>query len=358
MKRVAGEIGHAPTRREYETRGGLFSKYWLDLYGWNAVLIQAGYEARAGRDPKEKLDPAVARFEKQVKKFQGVEVLTKNFEEQITPFIGKYEKVVKGRLMTVMTCSDLHSQWLDQFAWSVFVDSARRIQPDVIVFAGDIFDFYQISSFSKNPRRAMTMQSELDYIIEKVFKVIREACPDAQIDFFIGNHEWRLFKYLCEDAPALASLRVLSFDSIFELEKYRINLVARPSFLNAKKEKDLENYKVYGGCYVVTHGISCAKQHATNELDKYNMSGASGHVHHYQTNSQRDLYGNKVWTSMGCMCVLKSGEEYIADLVRWNQGFNITHIDIPNREAVSEYVHLGDHFAIVGGKYYFRNKAA
>lgn len=201
--------------------------------------------------------------------------------------------------------------------------------------------------------RQMHLQEEIDYIKKHLFIPLRMACPDSQIDFILGNHEARLFNYLCSQAPGLASLESLQFDKLFSLETYKINLVARPTWLTPNT-KDQENYKIYDQCFVAAHGVNCGTQHATNELNKFGLSGTSGHVHHLQTQTKRDLHGLKTWISTGCMASLKSGEEYIPDLVRWNQGFNVIHIW--NEQAIQNYIQFADGFANVCGTFYYREQ--
>lgn len=351
IKRVAADLGRAPTRKEYvRDKLGKYSEHAITkvFETFSQALRASGFDSETKRP-----DTSYKQYEKQVHKYDLNQKLAKHFDQEITPYIGKYDQG-DMKVMSVVVGSDFHSQWTDPYCLEVFIDTCKRIQPSVICLAGDVFDFYQVSAYSKNPRRAMTLQSEINFIKTHIFQPLREHCPESQIDLFIGNHEWRLFNFLCNQAPGLASLDAMQFDQLFELDKYRINLVARKSFLNAKKGQDFENYKVYGGSFVVTHGTAVGGNPALAELKKWGMSGASGHVHRYQTQTMRDLSGAKSWTSLGCMCALKSGEEYIPDLVRWTQGFLIAHIF--DSKVVSEYIDLTQGVAVVGGVYYFKKE--
>ena len=346
IKAVAGRLGRSPMRDEYIELGKFSKHKVVDQFGgWSEALVASGLVS--ARRPTS--------HDKEREKFELKETLNKAFNEQLLPYNGKYEKKKFPDIMRMVYGSDFHSIWTDPFCLHVFIEACRRVQPDVIGLVGDIFDFYMISTYSKDPSRILKLQSEIDFITTKIFKPLRDACPNAQIDFFIGNHEWRLFKYLAMNASGLASLRSLQFNNLFELDKYKINLVAKKSFLNATKEKDLKNYKLYGDkLFCLTHGTALAQQHAAAELKKYGVSGASGHVHHYQVQSTRTLHGEQTWTTMGCMCRMESGEEYIEDLVRWNQGFEIAHLDVKARKVVKEYIHICDGMAVVGGVYYSR----
>lgn len=348
LKRIAKELTRAPTRNEYREMGKYPDSRIEKEFGTFSYALHA-----AGLNPSRVkiISPESRAFDNHRKNYQHVEQLKTRFEEQITPYIGKYTKPHKD-IVHVAYSSDHHSVWMDEFAFHVFLDYCRRTQPGVIGLVGDVVDFYLISRFSKDPSRVMKLQAEIDYVVNKIFKPLREACPDAQIDFFMGNHEWRLFKFICSESPALASLRCLRFDELFELEKYKINLVAKKTFVTTKSERELKNYKVYHDLFVLTHGMATSKYCADKELKTYNLSGASGHVHRNQVFAERDLSGVKKWTSLGCMCKLKLGEEYMDGVVSFQQGFGAAHLDLKRRKVVQEYIDINDGFALAAGVYY------
>lgn len=325
--------------------------------GYNAALEAAGFEPRMERVRRGPKDPALAQYERQLLGYDVTRAWVQKYQEEILPGVGKYERELPpSGAFTMMIRSDDHAQWCDPFADYLFWDTARRIQPEIIVFDGDTCDFWEVSAHDKNPRRSMTLQSEINYVREHFFRKAREVCPNAQIDWLLGNHEWRLFRYLCTQAPGLASLDCLQFPKLFGLDEFGINLVARPTFLTPRPT-DRENYKIYGkNAFVVTHGISCTRTHAFAELDRYGISGASGHVHHFQVQTRKDLNGDKHWVSMPAMCQLKSGEEYIRDLIRWNQGFLIEHID--GAHAQPEPVLIAGPSAVSAGVRYRRVRPA
>ena len=68
-------------------------------------------------------------------------------------------------------------------------------QPDEIILNGDMVDFYDLSSFDKDPNRTQNLQQELD-ILYQMLLVFRAACPEAKIVYIEGNHEDRLKRYL------------------------------------------------------------------------------------------------------------------------------------------------------------------
>jgi hypothetical protein len=233
----------------------------------------------------------------------------------------------------------------------VFFDFISAAQPELIILGGDILEFYRISFHSKNPNRALNMQEEIDFVIENKLKKIRQLCPKAQIDYHIGNHENRLFRYLCEQAPALSTLRSLQFNQLLQLDDLEINLVARENFI-FQARKDKENYKIYHDSWAWTHGTDIGTFPAKQELQTYGISGASGHVHRHTFQSRRTLHGYHTWQSLGASCNNTVGAEYMPTMINWDQGFGIVHFH--KFGVTQEFVNCTNGFACVGGKFYYK----
>jgi len=148
------------------------------------------------------------KMEQDIAKHAAFDHYKKFFELEVLPYHNKHEKKFKpGNLKNIMVCSDLHDLDINLFCWSVFVDTAVRMQPDIIIFNGDIFDLYEFSNFEKDPREVKI--KERFAFVKNLFKEIRIACPNAQIDFIMGNHEFRLLRHIADRSP---NLRVLLSD--------------------------------------------------------------------------------------------------------------------------------------------------
>lgn len=352
IKRIYAELGgRVPTRDEFFALSKVTQWSVRNAFKTYAVLVTA-----AGFKP-EREDKKKTSLEKAYEKYNAQQDIADVFQKTILPYHGKYDKKTKG-MLRIVASSDWHSYWTDPFCFYVFLETCKRVKPDVIILGGDVYDFYELSRYSKDPSRILKLQDEIDYIKDKIFRAIRKACPESQIDFFVGNHEWRLFKYLCEKAPELASLRNLQLNTLLELDKYKINLVARPSMITAKTDKQMQNYKFYGNnLYVFSHGPSMGRNHASANLNKYEISGSSGHMHNFQSVSYTTPTKEvRNWTSIGCMCLLESGEEYIYEFTPWQQGFEIVHINMETRSVIKEPVHIVNGEAMVGGIYYREQK--
>jgi len=278
------------------------------------------------------------------------------FNESVAPWCGKFDHKQKDGDMLVLVGSDFHAQWTDKFAMRVFIDTARRMQPDVIALAGDVLDLYDLSRYAKDPTGFKNVQGEINYVVNGIFKPLREACPNAQIDFFEGNHEWRLVNYLIEQAPGLAGLECLEWGKLFHLDDFEINLIARKAFRKTviKSRSRFENYKIYGAnALLVTHGTATGSNPAKAELDRWGLNGISGHLHKPSSfTGGSGLTGVKHWNSIGCMARTALSRQYMESPDKWMNGF--AYAEIHNRTCQTTPVPIQDGFCSVAGKRYYR----
>jgi len=357
--RIYKMMDKIPSREEYLVHGHYSKSEIVAIFGTFTGLKQ--YSGLFSKN--EENVPSTLR--KNLEKFEVEGQCKEYVKVEIMPWVGKYSHNdrKKNDHKVLLVGADFHDDYLDPFSTFVFIDTAKRIQPDYVCIAGDAFDFYELSSFNQDPQRAFTLQKQIDLIREKLFKPLREACPDAQIDFIIGNHEYRLVRFLMSQAQALASLRCLRFSELFGLDEFKINLVTRNRFDTNSIPEDQKNYKLYDGMYLVTHGSATTTNHAGKELDRWGYSGCSAHVHHYQKatktspvitgQSRSNLDGPKTWISMGCMCQDACGEEYVDGIVRWQRGFNIVHLFPKEKQFVNNYIEITNSGkAIVDGVFY------
>lgn len=339
-------LGYIPSRDEFIQYSSITQKSVVTEFGSYTGLINA-----SGLCPKRIIKTYGERkYEIEHKKFEDITNIYEKYETEIKPYYGRFDRKIEGQSMAACI-SDSHSQFWDEFTWLVFFDFISSAQPELIILGGDLLEFYRISFHSKDPTRAMSMQDEIDFVVEKKLKKIRSLCPKAQIDYHWGNHENRLFRYLSEQAPALCSLRSLQIHKLLQLEELEINLVAKDNFVfNPKKDK--ENYKVYQDKFVWHHGTSTGVFPAKDELLSFGLSGASGHVHRHTVQSRRNLHGYITWHTLGSSCTNTVGRDYIPSLIHWSQGFNIVHFH--KFGVTQEYIDTTNGFACIGGKFFYK----
>lgn len=344
--KIFDQLGYIPTRDEFIVHSKLTQKCIVKVFGSYTDLVNA-----SGLAPKRiKKTYGERQYDSEKIKFTQVENVHDKFTVEIKPYYNKFDYLNRKNLSIGVCISDSHSQFWDEFTWQVFFAFIKDAQPELIVLGGDNLEFYRISKHQKDPTRAMNLQSEIDFVVENKLKKIRELCPRSQIDYHIGNHEARLFSYLCTDAPALSSLRCLKFNELLDLDKYEINFVSRENFIfNPKKDKD--NYKVYENKWAWTHGTDCGNFPADKELNHYGLSGASGHVHRHTYKSKRNLTGYLTWQSLGASCTLKTGKEYIQTMINWDNGFGIVYFH--KNGVTQEHITTSNGFAALHGKVFY-----
>src|SRR5437667_11291872 len=100
----------------------------------------------------------------------------------------------------------------------------RRERPGLLILNGDLQDFWEISSYDLSPRSGTEFKREIE-IGRSILRSFRRSLPHARITWIEGNHEFRLRKYLIQNARELYGLRGVSVPDIFDLKKLKIEYV-------------------------------------------------------------------------------------------------------------------------------------
>jgi len=262
----------------------------------------------------------------------------------------KYIRENTRRFKTVLVCSDLHDIEIDQFFLRVLIDTAKRVQPDVIVLNGDIFDLPEFGSYGVDPRE-WDVVGRIKYAHEHILKPLREACPETQIDFIEGNHEARLLRQLADATPALravlSDLHGFTIGKLLGLDEFEINYIAKAdlaTFTKAEHNKQLaNNYKIYWDSILFHHF-----PHARN----MGLPGANGHHHQHQVWPMfSPVYGAYEWHQLG------AGHKRSASYCegeKWHTGFALANVDTHTKATAWDYITVGEEFAVSGGKWYYR----
>ncbi len=104
----------------------------------------------------------------------------------------------------ILVCPDAHHPYVDELAWSTFLEVAKHVKPDALVIIGDFADCYSVSQYSKSPERRVSLKSEIDSVNRALDQLERLGIPE--VIYVEGNHEDRLTRYMCERAPELYGL--------------------------------------------------------------------------------------------------------------------------------------------------------
>lgn len=213
---------------------------------------------------------------------------------------------------TAAVLQDTHNPYQDQRVLREVELFLGELQPSLVIYPGDMGDFYLLSKFNKNPKRADSLQSDLNSTAS-LFKRHRQILPNARMVFELGNHEDRLRRFLWGNSPALASLDCLTVEGLYKLRESDVECV------------DYEEGVLINKVLMVTHS-DIIRAHsgytAKGMSDKHGGSGIHGHSHRLGSYYKRNRFGVYGWWENGCLCDLNP--DWIQN-PNWQQGFSLVH---------------------------------
>ena len=186
---------------------------------------------------------------------------------------------------------DIHVPYQDDKAVSVARQFIRHYKPNTVIFLGDVLYMYGLARFdNKDPKRIGHLNEE----IEQAFYLLRdfrEDAPNADFFFIQGNHEYRLKKYIRNNAPELHNLPGLDLATMLNLDHLQIEYV--------------ESGRMEYNGILVKHGDKVRARSgytATGELESVGLSGISGHTHRLGQIYKTNRSGMFTWIEAGCLC--------------------------------------------------------
>jgi len=244
---------------------------------------------------------------------------------------------------TAILLFDEHGPFQHKKLWNNKISLIKSMKPKKIILGGDFMDCYSISRFDKSPHRAEDFYFEITEVMG-MLRDLRNAAPSAEIIFLIGNHCERLQKILDTNMRAFRNLPDLELKNLLKFDKYGIRLIT-------------EFYKLNRN-FIVTHGTYCSKQSAKAELEKWGISGCSGHVHRY--NFSKRNFNERIknipqeWHSFGCGADI-SQLEYAKNFShRWDNSFGIVEYSdsLFQVTVIDPIKGKGSFYNPIEGKYY------
>ena len=262
----------------------------------------------------------------------------------------KYDKPNEKRFKTILRISDLHDVECDPFFLRVVIDTARRVQPDIICLNGDIFDLPEFGKYTIDPRQ-WDVVGRIKFVQLQILAPLRRACPHAQIDLIEGNHEFRILRHMADATPALkailSDLHGFTVGRLLGLDDYEINYIAKGD-LSAYTVRDItkevaSNYKVYYDSVLAHH---------FPEGRAMGLPGFNGHHHTWKVfDEYSHERGSYQWVQGGCGHVQ---DATYTNGRKWSLEFGLVHVDTMTRSVQHECFPFADRFVFVGGKYYER----
>lgn len=345
--------GWSASRKRYRQLGHFPEILVTDLFGTHAEFERAAGLRDLRNTSKVRLLTARYHTEKSIREYA---------EECVMGSVGRWNKQYRTRkgIKHVLVGSDFHSQFVDPLALRVWLDVTKMVQPDGIVFNGDVVDFPSVGRYSQMPGAgSLSVQGEIDFARDRIIRPTLERAPKAWRTYHIGNHEHRLIRYLADTAPELADLRCLRWDRLFEIEDLDIEMVFGGNWL-APKQRDRNNnvrktYKVYYDALCVMHGRSIAQNAWKVELDRVGMSITCGHTHRPGVYWHGTLANpNLSATHTGMMAGYAIGKEYaeVPDAANWTMGFCLFTIDTQAQQVFPQPIIITEDMATFNGTFW------
>lgn len=211
----------------------------------------------------------------------------------------------------------------DQEFIDKLIDVAEYINPDGLLFIGDLTDSTEVGRWVKGRPGEFTgnLQDAFDQtksIVQRFRAAVGEDCEMILQD---SNHDERTMKYVEQYAPALSSLRSLDLSSLIGLDAYRVRFVSGATEILPGVVSMHGHERAYtsipgrwGLLRTVEHGMHIVYGH-THTPGLFVTSQGTG-------DSRRNLWAMNVGHGMD----MKKAEYLQDGYATWAQGFGvITH---------------------------------
>jgi len=218
--------------------------------------------------------------------------------------------------------NDFHIPFHDERALLLFKLFLRRERPDWLILDGDFQDFWEISSYDQAPRTGKEFREEIE-MGKRILRSFRRSLPHARITWIEGNHEFRLRKYLIQNARELYGLPGLSVPDIFDLRRLKIEYVA----CHELASKFTDNFIRVGSLYV-GHWDKASKNAAYAAkllVEEKGVSLLQGHTHRFGAHARTTVDG-RVLLGIENFSMCSRRQSYVSH-PNWQQGFSVVYFD-------------------------------
>jgi len=246
-------------------------------------------------------------------------------------------------LKRLFIVSDVHSPFTDERAWRLVMDALADFKPDVFVSLGDFMDCFSVSSYSKDPSRALSLKDEVE-TAARMLDEIDERAQGARRIYCNGNHEDRLQRYLQDKAPELFSL--IDISKLLRLEDRGWEFVPYKQFAKLGKLH-------------LTHDVGAAGKYAVyRAMDAFQSPVITGHVHRLAYIVEGDATGDSRVSAMFGWLGDIAQVDYMHRIKAqrdWAHGFGYGYVNPATGYAYLVPVPLVDYTCVVEGRFYENN---
>lgn len=219
------------------------------------------------------------------------------------------------------------------------VQVARENGPwDLLLFLGDWFDLYCVSTYAKDPGKMFQMvREEIKDGVEQMLE-LQKICRAKTVVFLEGNHEERLRRVIHANIATLSDY--IDVRDVLQIPKSWLYLPYGQK----------GHYKL--GKLICTHGTLYNQHVAASMVKKYGRSVIFGHVHRISEYQITNFDGDTLrGICPGWLGDTERAAEYVKDISGWAHGFNVTHW-LESGDFYSQIVHIVNYKCVYNGKLY------
>ena len=243
----------------------------------------------------------------------------------------------------------------DRAALDAVYQVALEINPDSIVWAGDILDLSEWSThFVLRPEFQMTTQAAL---VEAAWNIglFKAGFPFAEHVAMIGNHDNRLEQYMIRNMKQAYAIRpadqmhlgsMMEIDNLLGLSRMGVHYVGK----YPDGEWWLNEYLkvVHGAVARLRPGAT-----ASAIIQNSTVNQIFGHIHRQEIVSERIVGKSEdrpIWAaSSGCLCCLDGRVPGSTKDRNWQQGAMLVQYDASGFVGFPEFIRIHDDTAIFRG---------
>lgn len=224
---------------------------------------------------------------------------------------------------------DVHLPYHDKATVEAFVAECRHRAVTGVLLNGDILDCGECSDHYRNPGEPR-LEEELT-TGERFFAWLRSRLPGARIVYKEGNHEFRIPRYLANNAPALCNSKHVQLPKLLDLDRYGVEWVADKRVVQLGKLPVVHGHEFRGGGGVNPARWLFLRSVSTAMCNHFHRSSE-----HFETGLDRRVHG--VW-SVGCACYLYPQYD---PQNKWNWGYALVEVgqggafEVTNRKRLRD----------------------
>lgn len=240
-------------------------------------------------------------------------------------------------MKTALIIPDCHHPYVDRKAYKLMLHAASSLKIDEVVILGDFADFYSVSAHAKDPRVLQMLNDEVESVNKELDR-LDQVFPSAKKVFLEGNHEFRLSRYLQNQAPALFG--VTDIRNLFKFD-------TRPNWRFISYGPN-QQHKVLGSKLFARHEPIARTAELTAKKAMANIT--YGHIHRIQSNYATSMEGQQ-YVAFSCGWLGDKRKNLIFDYVKsfhdWQLGFALVHVDESTGNFYHQIIPILDNYTCV-----------